>query len=175
MSVPTETQAPSLPLPQALLASHAFVMLQILRYGRRHAETTPGGPRLVSTAVLACLDEFGPQSQRDLCRRLGFDPSDMVAIIDALEADGHARRERDPADRRRHAIVMTPAGRAWYDEVVAGLPERMAALLPGLSPGELDTLLELLVRALAHLDERVPDHFRTGGSVSGGGGNTETP
>ena len=166
MTPPTETQDPTLRLPEALLTSHAFVMLQLLRFARRQAGGQPQGPRVVSLSVLACLDEFGPQSQRALCRRLGFDPSDMVAIIDALEADGHARRERDPIDRRRQAIVMTPAGKAWLAHVLGEMPDRMAALLPGLTDAEREQLLDLLVRALADLDERVPDRFRTGRSTS---------
>jgi DNA-binding MarR family transcriptional regulator len=164
MTAPTETQ--DLRLPEALFTSHAFVMLQLLRFARRQAGGEPQGPRVVSLSVLACLDEFGPQSQRELSRRLGFDPSDMVAIIDGLEADGHARRERDPEDRRRYAIVLTPRGRAWLRQVLDDMPDRMVALLPGLSEAERDQLLELLVRALAALDERVPDRFRTGGSAS---------
>ena len=103
------TATTELPLPALILNSPAFLMLHLLRHGRRSAEATPQGPRLHQMSVLAVLDESGPQSQRDLARRLGVDPSDMVALIDALEAEGLAVRERDPADRRRHAVAITEA------------------------------------------------------------------
>jgi DNA-binding MarR family transcriptional regulator len=135
-------------------------MMQLLRWGKKSAEASPQGPRLPKMMVLACLDEFGPQSQRELSGRLWLDPSDMVAIIDRLEADGHAIRERDPQDRRRHAIAMTPAGRAALADMAAGLGARTAALLPGLASDERAQVLDLLRRALAHHDDRVPDHFR---------------
>ena len=159
MGAPTDTtlDAPAWQLPELLLDSPAFLMLQLLRHGKRSAELTPQGPRLPQLMVLACLDEFGPQSQRDLSRRLGLDPSDMVAVIDRLEAEGHAVRERDLADRRRHAVATTPAGRQWLAETAAGAGERAARLLPGLSDEERHTVIHLLRRALAHHDERVPD------------------
>jgi DNA-binding MarR family transcriptional regulator len=160
MRLTTETQVPPLALPSRLLDVPAFVMLQLLRRGRRLAEASPQGPRLPQLMVLASLDEFGPQSQRELSRRLGFDPSDMVGLIDHLEAAGHAVRERDLADRRRHAVAITPDGRAWLDEWLAGAPERSARLFPGLSDAERAQLLDLLRRALANLD--LPD--RAGGA-----------
>ena len=102
-----------------------------------------------------------PQSQRDLGRRLGFDPSDVVRLIDALERDGHAERRRDPDDRRRNAVVVTDAGRAWLEERLATTRERLQVFLGGLDEDERDQLLRLLQRALAHLDGRVPEGYRT--------------
>ncbi|MEA2293526.1 MAG: hypothetical protein QOE86_1165 [Solirubrobacteraceae bacterium] len=173
MQAPTETQDPPLELPELLLSSPAFVMLQLLRAGRKRAEATPEGPGLPSLMVLACIDEFGPQSQRALCRRLGSDPSDMVGLIDRLEADGHAVRERDPDDRRRHAVAMTPAGRSWLERTVPEIGARGARLLPGLSVEEREMLMDLLRRALAHQDERVPDHYRNDRSACGPDGKNE--
>lgn len=105
-----------MPLPAALLENPPFLMLQILRAGKRMAEEGPEGPRLAHMAILATLVELGPQSQRDLGQRLGFDPSDVVRLIDVLEDDGHAGRRRDPDDRRRDAVVMTDAGRLRLEE-----------------------------------------------------------
>jgi DNA-binding MarR family transcriptional regulator len=174
MTAPTETQATPLELPELLLSSPAFVMLQLLRCGKKRAEASPEGPRLPSLMVLACIDEFGPHSQRELCRRLGLDPSDMVALIDRLEADGHAVRQRDPEDRRRHAIAMTDAGRAWLARTAPEIGASTARILPGLSTEERELLMVLLRRALAHQDERVPDHYRSERSACERDGNSET-
>ena len=154
-------EADDLPLPAALLENPPFLMLQMLRAGRRMAEERPEGPRLPHLAILATLVEFGPQSQRDLGRRLGFDPSDVVRLIDVLEKDGHAERRRDPDDRRRNAVVVTDAGRAWSEERLATTRERLQVFLGGLDEDERDQLLRLLQRALAHLDGRVPEVYRT--------------
>ena len=149
-----------LALPEALLRMPAFVMVQIVRSGKRGVEQSPEGPRLPHMAVLACLVEFGPQSQRDVARRLGWDPSDIVAVVDAIEAAGHAVRARDPRDRRRYALAVTPAGRRWLRDRLAVADERSALLLAGLDAGERAQLLRLLQRALAHHDGRVPERYR---------------
>lgn len=154
-------EADDLPLPAALLQSPPFLMIQMLRAGRRLAEASPEGPRLPHMAILATLVEFGPQSQRDLGRRLGFDPSDVVGFIDDLEADGQAERRRDPEDRRRNAVAVTRAGRVWLDERLASHRERLHRFLGGLDEDERDQLLRLLQRALAHHDGRVPEAYRT--------------
>jgi DNA-binding MarR family transcriptional regulator len=143
---------PSLPLPALLLDSPPFLMLQLLRHGRRSAEATPQGPRLHQLCVLATLQEFGPQSQRDLARRLTMDPSDMVALIDALEADGLAVRERDPVDRRRHAVAITDSGAARVGELAQLMDERAAIVLPGLDAAERRQVVDLLRRAVLAAD-----------------------
>lgn len=155
-----EDEDDDLQLPEALLASPVFVMVQILRATRRMDERTPEGPTLAAGSVLACLVEFGPQSQRDLSRRLRSDPSDIVGVIDELEARGHAVRERDPSDRRRNAVAATAAGRQWLRSRMETMEERAARYLPGLDPDELTTLRALLLRVLAHHDSRVPARHR---------------
>jgi DNA-binding MarR family transcriptional regulator len=147
-------------LPEALLQSPVFVMVQILRATRRMDERTPEGPTLNAGSVLACLIQFGPQSQRDLGRRLRSDPSDIVRVIDALEGRGHAVRRRDQSDRRRNAVVATKAGRAWLKSRMDGMEERAAAYLPGLTAEERTLLRKLLLRVLAHHDARVPARYR---------------
>jgi MarR family transcriptional regulator, lower aerobic nicotinate degradation pathway regulator len=149
-----------LELPESLLQLPPFVMIQILRAGRRMAERTPEGPGLPTISVLACLVEFGPQSQREISERLRFDPSDVVEMIDDVEARGLAVRERDPADRRRYAVAATPAGRRWLRKRLADAGERAKPFLLGLDATERRQLLSLLQRVLAHHDARVPAHYR---------------
>lgn len=55
--------------------------------------------------------EGGPISQRALAERLEVDPSVLVGILNDLEGDGLAERRRDQADRRRHNVAITSAGR----------------------------------------------------------------
>src|SRR6266511_757668 len=66
--------------------------------------------RLPHLAVLSCLADSGPACQKDIAERLRIDGSDMVAVLDDLEHGGHVTRVRDPRDRRRHAVSITPAG-----------------------------------------------------------------
>lgn len=75
-------------------------------------------PRLVEIGLtgrgymaLAVLDADRPSSQLELARLLGCVPAVVVAIADELEAAGFVERARDPADRRRSLLAVTPAGR----------------------------------------------------------------
>lgn len=62
--------------------------------------------------VLSTLSVDATMSQRELSTALGIDPNVMVDLIDELERQGFARRERSPVDRRRHIVVVTPKGKA---------------------------------------------------------------
>src|SRR3954452_19181983 len=118
-------------------------MLLLLREARRHAEGTPEGPQLGRFSVLACLVGLGSLSQADVARRVGFDPSDLVTVIDALEHDGLVERRRDPADRRRYALTATPAGVRWFAERSDKGAARARAFFAALDDEEYAVLQEL--------------------------------
>ena len=45
---------------------------------------------------------------------LCIDANNTVILLNELEGQGWIRRERDPADRRRHLVEVTDAGREAY-------------------------------------------------------------
>ena len=61
--------------------------------------------------ALQTIAAHQPLSQRELSERLGLDPSDTVAVVDILESAGYVSRDRDPSDRRRHALTLSADGR----------------------------------------------------------------
>ena len=61
-------------------------------------------------------------SQRDVAARTMIDASDVVDLVDRLEAAGFLRRVRDPDDRRRYTLVLTPAGPATPSTASAAWP-----------------------------------------------------
>ena len=85
-----------------------------------------------------------PQSQREVARRLHYDPSNITAIADSLEVRGLLER-RGAADRRFRLLALTPAG----ERLRRSLEERLAtapAFLDRLTPAEQKELLRLLSR-----------------------------
>ena len=101
--------------------------------------------------VLAALAEFGPASQATLSGRTRVYKSDLVAVLNELEAGGWIRRTPDPADKRRNVITVTAAGRrrlAELTEVLDGANER---ILAPLAPDERAQLFALLGRINTHL------------------------
>ncbi len=99
--------------------------------------------------VLATLEEFGPGAQAEIGRRLGIDPSDMVAILNDLERAGYVSRERDPDDRRRNSVSMTAAGAEALVRFDAAIADVQDEMLSSLSAADRDQLLTLLKRLAA--------------------------
>ncbi len=100
--------------------------------------------------VLSGLAETGPMSQGRLGERMRVHPSNLVALIDGLEADGLVVRRRDPADRRRYMIELTAAGRRRLERARQAAEETEDELLAPLSEAERRRLHSYLTRVAAH-------------------------
>lgn len=124
-----------------LLARHG----QLMNLRLRHALGVTGlGPR--HGATLLRLARLGRTSQQRLIEALAVDASALVAILNDLERDGLTRRERDPADRRRHLVEITPAGRTAAGEVERAIVEVERDTFAPLDQAEVAQLHALLAR-----------------------------
>ena len=96
--------------------------------------------------ALQHLCEHGPTSQQDLIEVLDVDPSVLVAILNDLEKAGLAERKRDPADRRRHIVMVSDHGRSALHgmNTVVDVIER--DLLADLTPSDVAQLGKLLAK-----------------------------
>ena len=101
-------------------------------------------------AVLHHLHEAGPLSQQELGGALRINPSNLVGLLDALEADGLIVRPRDPADRRRHLVGMTTAGHERLVQAKRAAAQAEQDLLSPLSPTERELLYGFLERLAGH-------------------------
>lgn len=118
--------------------------------GRRHGR---GGPGLAQAARFRLLDalEAAPQppSVGQLADAIGVDQPRASRLVQAAVEAGHARREIDPADARRSAIVLTDAGR----RVLAGARDTrrgaVESALAGFTPEEAAEFARLLTRFVA--------------------------
>jgi DNA-binding MarR family transcriptional regulator len=88
----------------------------------------------------------GPVNQQALIDLLGVDPSAVVAVLNELEGGGLVSRRRDPADRRRHIVVITAEGTAALGAVESVLGTADDDLFAALSPAERDQLEQLLTK-----------------------------
>jgi DNA-binding MarR family transcriptional regulator len=135
--------------PRALLRWPTYVMGQLHRSGVGRLDTALAGRgvALRDYYVLVCIGEGGPLSQQRVADRLGLDRSDLVKVLDRLEAAGWVSRERDAEDRRRHVLTLTEAGRATVGTVEEVWSAVTGELFARLSPGERETLHRLLLKA----------------------------
>ena len=74
--------------------------------------------------------------------------SDITRLVDRLERSGLAERLPNPADRRSVLVRATPAGRRVFAAVTPQLQEFHRRQWSNLSTAEVDTLNQLLAKAL---------------------------
>jgi MarR family 2-MHQ and catechol resistance regulon transcriptional repressor len=117
--------------------------------------------------VLEVILHLGPQSQRDLGRKVLTSAGNMTDVIDKLEARGLVCRSRMPRDRRSVSVELTACGRGLIEDLFPRHAEDIAHTMSGLDAEEmaqLGALLRKLGRGAAEeplgspLAEREPAH-----------------
>ncbi len=89
-------------------------------------------------------------SQQAIGGSLQIPPSRMVVLVDDLERRGLIKRIPNPADRRAHALQLTPAGRRLLNRARPIAEAHEADLCEPLDEHARATLVELLGRIAAH-------------------------
>jgi MarR family transcriptional regulator, lower aerobic nicotinate degradation pathway regulator len=97
-------------------------------------------------AILLVLDDGSHETQGSIADALGYDRGQLVGLLDELEEHGLVERRRDPDDRRRHIVRMTPNGAKMLRRLRALARKNEDAFLEPLSDSQRADLLELLQR-----------------------------
>jgi MarR family transcriptional regulator, temperature-dependent positive regulator of motility len=127
----------------------SIVMLtRLARVVYRRATEETLGMKLKAYMTLSNL-QAGAVSQQDLCISMHLDPNNCVLMLNELESAGYVRRLRDPADRRRHIVEITPEGREALQRAELAMEDLEGDVLGALAPPEREQLRDLLSRALA--------------------------
>lgn len=108
------------------------------------------GLRAPEYAILHQLYEAGPISQQALGRALRIHASNLVALIDELEADGSVIRRRDPDDRRRYLLELTDDGLRRLARAEAAAKGAEAEMLAPLTAAEQERLRTYLTKMAGH-------------------------
>jgi DNA-binding MarR family transcriptional regulator len=143
--------------PQELLCSGSFLLkrLGFLLKERTAAafESTELSPH--HYAVLALLEEDPRETQATIADALGYDRSHLVGLLDDLEERRLIERKRDPNDRRRHLVSLTPEGKRAFARLRTVVAELDDDFLAPLDANQRETLQDLLLVLASHHDVRV--------------------
>jgi DNA-binding MarR family transcriptional regulator len=96
--------------------------------------------------ALDVIDREGPITAGKLAERSGLTTAAVTTVIDRLEAAGYARRVRDPDDRRRVLVELTPLARQRAADIWGPLADT-AKELANYSIEELELLRDFARRS----------------------------
>lgn len=118
--------------------------------GHPHHPGSHRGARLAHAARFRLLDALESAdhalSVSELADAISVDQPRASRLVQAAVEAGHARREADPADARRSAIVLTPAGRSLLAAAHENRRGAIESALAGFTPEETAELARLLTR-----------------------------
>jgi MarR family transcriptional regulator, lower aerobic nicotinate degradation pathway regulator len=166
MLIPMDTalpvpEAPELPppptaLPAELLASTVFLLARLgfAIKARAIEEFERAGFNMYQYSVLAMLSEKPREAQATIADALQLDRSQLVGILDVLEERSLIERRRDPADRRRHTVSLTPDGKRQLVRLRAIVKRLEESFLAPLDEASRTALHEALLRVACNYDCR---------------------
>ena len=154
----TEIAAEGTPIcfPRELVTSPAFLLGRLgagLKM-RAFKEFEQAGFSPYHYTVLALLDEGARETQATVADALQLDRSMLVGLLDTLEEKELIERRRDPNDRRRHLVSLTPAGQrqlAEFRTIIKGIEDEFLA---PLDDDKRAALQELLLCIAENTDSR---------------------
>ncbi|TDC38465.1 MarR family transcriptional regulator [Micromonospora sp. 15K316] len=114
---------------------------------RAESVLAPFGLRPRHLIALTALRDAGGISQQGLASTLQIDSTNVVGLLNDLEAAQLVERRRSPEDRRRHMVYLTESGANRLNEAECALEGGEAEVLSALTPDEREALYELLRRA----------------------------
>jgi DNA-binding MarR family transcriptional regulator len=109
----TATQPTPQRFPEELVSSALFLLKRLGMTAKEQSFDAyeKAGLHPYHHAILAVLDEGSRETQGAIADTLGYDKGQLVGLLDELEEAALIERRRDPADRRRQIVRMTPEGR----------------------------------------------------------------
>ena len=119
---------------------------------RSESVLAPLGLRPRHLVALTVLRGHEGITQQALSVTLEMDGTNIVVLLNELEAEGLIERKRSPEDRRRHVVVLTEAGAKRLRDAECALAAVDNEVLGALDDPQREALYHLLVQAVAGCD-----------------------
>jgi DNA-binding MarR family transcriptional regulator len=130
----------------------AVLLSRLAKQIYRRSDERALGMHLRHLMALSYVLDHDNCPQQDLADAFCMDANNVVLLLNELEQAGYATRVRDPHDRRRHLVQITPAGHKALTRAESAQAAVEDEVLAALDINERQTLCELLTRALHSLE-----------------------
>ena len=104
-------------------------------------------------SILTIIERNPGLKQTQVCDALGIKRTNFVAMIDELESRRLVRRDEAPADRRSHALVLTPEGEALMPKLHDTSAAHEQRLIAVLGPRRHAEMRNTLAELVSHLED----------------------
>ncbi|MYM64616.1 MarR family winged helix-turn-helix transcriptional regulator [Pseudomaricurvus sp. HS19] len=141
------SQPPPAGFPTLVANIHRFFSATLFRNLRADGiSLTPSQWR-----VIAHLNHGNGPTQSELAERLLMEKAPLGTLLDKLEQNGLVERRADERDRRVRRVYMTPAAAPLLPIIEQQALQLRQQCVDGLTPGEVETLTNLLDRVQNNL------------------------
>ncbi len=114
---------------------------------RSESALAPLGLRPRHLVALTVLRDHGSPTQQALAAALRTDRTNLIGLLNELEAEELVARRRSSEDRRRHFVELTDDGTERLAQAEAALATTEDEVLGALTVDQRETLYQLLAQA----------------------------
>lgn len=107
--------------------------------------------------VLDVLERDGPMTPGRISEAASLTSGAVTALVDRLEKKGYVRRRRDPKDRRKVLVEVTPKMKRIAQEIYLPIAEEGYKLMARYSEKELALIRDFLLRGRDLLKKHASD------------------
>jgi DNA-binding MarR family transcriptional regulator len=134
---------------ETITSAGALVLLtRLSRLIHKEVDPEQLGMSMKEFSTLNIVRDAGGVTQRDIATIMCVDANMVVNLLNSLENRGFAVRERDPDDRRKHIVRITPKGTRALVRAEGVIEESGDRVLGALDDAERTELRKLLAKAL---------------------------
>jgi DNA-binding MarR family transcriptional regulator len=108
---------------------------------------------------LRVLAERGELNQLELSKRVGIASTTAVSALDNMEKRGLLRRYRDPKDRRKYYVSLTPDGKRVVDDLLPPVLQLISESISSVTEDEIRVFWKVLREIEKTLSRAAGNHM----------------
>jgi DNA-binding MarR family transcriptional regulator len=108
---------------------------------------------------LRVLAERGELNQLELSKRVGVASTTAVSALDNMEKRGLLRRYRDPKDRRKYYVSLTPDGKRVIDDLLPPVLQLISESISSVTEDEIRVFWKVLQEIENTLSRAAGNHM----------------